>query len=46
MIGVLLVLPFPLSVEVEILSLLGCLRLLLGLRGARTCQGGREKAQE
>lgn len=34
-IGVLLVLPFPLSAE--ILSLLGCLRLLLGLRGTHAC---------
>lgn len=38
-IGILLVLPFPLSVEAEILSLWGCLGLLLGLRGARTYQG-------
>lgn len=37
-IGILL-LPFPLSVEAEILSLWGCLGLLLGLRGARTYQG-------
>lgn len=42
-IGVLLVLLFPLSVEAESLSLLGCLRLLLGLRGRHTWQGGNEK---
>lgn len=40
-IGILLVLSFPLPVEAEILSLWGCLGLLLGLRGARTCQGRR-----
>lgn len=39
-IGILLVLPFPLPVEAEILSLWGCLGLLLGLRGAST-YGGR-----
>lgn len=38
-IGILLILPFPLSVEAEILFLWGCLGLLLGLRGARTYQG-------
>lgn len=40
-IRILLVLPFPLSVETEILFLWGCLGLLLGLRGARTYQGRR-----
>lgn len=38
-IGILLVLPFPLPVEAVILSLWGCLGLLLGLRGARTYRG-------
>lgn len=36
-IGVLLVLPFPLSAEAELLSLLECPGLLLGLRGTCAC---------
>lgn len=35
-IGVLLVLPFPLSAEAEVLTLLECLGMLLGLRGTCT----------